>query len=49
MIISELSSVSITHFTSVLADSMDDDGHCRRQRAMLIRKLGSIARRLKIV
>ena len=45
--LSELSLVSITRFTSVLADSMDDDGHCRRQRAAWIRKLGSIARHLK--
>ena len=41
-------SVLITRFTSAFADSMDDDGHCRRQRATWIRKLGSIARRFKI-
>ena len=44
---SELSSVSITCFTSALADSMDDDGPVV-DRATWIMKLGSVARRLKI-
>ena len=39
--------VSITRFTSALADSMDDDGTVV-QKATWIRKLGSIARRFKI-
>ena len=39
----QLSSVSITCFTFALADSMDDDSTVI-DRAMWIRKLGSIAR-----